>query len=141
MCVYPVVVDGEEIGKKYCASQIIDQRISESIHDFEDIENNSWIITLGATYREGNAPENNDFKILENNTQLISNFHCTFMYSPKNSCWFIKDGQYCGDEDRTQWIPSTNGTLINGGDIGENWHKLLSTDIVQVGETTLKFID
>lgn len=136
------VIDGEEQDRIYdigygLFKPLMEMRDDEIIH----LIKTKRILTLGVTFHEGIgiAPEN-DIKILENKTEFISNYHCTFMYSGKNQSWFVKDGQYRMKDDKLDWYPSSNGTYVNGELIEDKWEDVCPGDIIKVGETKLKVI-
>lgn len=85
-------------------------------------------------------PQANHIGIVENHTSYISRFHATIYRDRVHRKWLIIDGQTRMDVTNGQHRPSTNGTLVNGIEAGQQGVELHIGDIITLGDTTLKVI-
>jgi len=118
-----VVQNGEEIGRSYFISNLLEKKDSN-------------IITIGWFNEE--APFTNDIGIAENFTEYISNFHASMEYLTEENRFKIKDGQFRSKNGVNDWYRSTNGLLVNGKSIDQHGIVLNPEDIISIGDTTLK---
>ncbi|WP_409768793.1 protein kinase domain-containing protein [Thermaurantimonas sp.] len=85
-------------------------------------------------------PNANHIGIVEHHTSYISRFHATIYRDRVRRKWLISDGQTRMDVTNGQYRPSTNGTLVNGIEAGQQGVELHIGDIITLGDTTLKVI-
>lgn len=60
----------------------------------------------------------------------ISRIHCTLQYDGHGVC--LCDGRL---EPNGMMVPSTNGTLVDGGKLSSGWHRLDKEGVVQLGDS------
>lgn len=80
--------------------------------------------------------KDNDLVLLATADSYVSRYHFTLEKAADGSCWTIRDGQWVAAERR--WLPSTNGTYLNGTLVSPQGLKLFTGDIITVGEYKLK---
>ena len=68
-------------------------------------------------------------------TKYISRKHATLEKHDQD--WILRDGQW--DSILGDWKHSLNGTYVNSNEVGTNGVRLTSSDIIILGDTTLKF--
>jgi serine/threonine protein kinase len=110
------ILQGEEYGKTYNLSQIVDA--------------GRRILTIGR--QPGNA-----ITIKSDFSDFISRFHCTIERDPSSGQWVIRDGQW--RSEHRQWMNSTNGTYVNAKPVTGNGFYLRAGDIIAIGDVTIRF--
>ena len=115
-----IIKNGEEIGKAYDLTQLLNQK-------------NGEMLTLGRL--DIDDPTANDINIQETFSSYISRKHLTMKYL--NNQWNIRDGQELENE---KWKPSLNGTSTNDLRVSEEqFYSLKENDIIILaGDVTLK---
>lgn len=74
--------------------------------------------------------------VLAKNDNYLSRFHFTLERSADGTFWMIKDGQQ--NKIERCWVTSTNGTYINATPVPQSGIRILTGDIITVGETKIK---
>ncbi len=80
----------------------------------------------------------NHIEIREEYSAFISRFHATIELHP--GAWYLRDGQWQQAAGNWQWLPSKNGTYLNGVEVDSAGQLLHPGDVITVGNTTLKVI-
>lgn len=118
------VMNGDEPGRIYNLSR--------------DIDRNGGVLHVG--WFDFANPYDNDVAIVEKHTAYISRRHATIIKDYGRRQWLIMDGQTRPNHTNGAYKPSTNGTLVNSSDVGEQGHELKNGDIITLGDTTLKVV-
>jgi serine/threonine protein kinase len=116
------VLQGEEHGKVYGLQDLLK-------------EGRGTIVRIGRKDLE----VRNDIELKDDLNCYISRRHATLERGDSDT-WFIRDGQWIREGGRNTWKRSVNGTFLNGKEIDLNGARILSGDILTMGETTLKFM-
>ncbi len=119
------VQNGEEIGREYQITNLSRHLARRAI-------------TVGWFNEED--PFANDVGIAEQFTRYISSFHATLEFDPTSGHWVLRDGQFRTKDGVAGWHPSTNGTLLNGRRVGPRGEVLRPSDIIAIGDSTLKVL-
>lgn len=73
--------------------------------------------------------------IVETQSCYVSRHHCTIERNMEHGIkWFIRDGQWRDG----QWQESTNGTFVNGVNVGIYGCEIKDNDIISVGDVTMR---
>ncbi len=110
-----VISQGENLGRRYTLSYLLDGR-RRMLHVGREKDNDIVLPTTTDSY--------------------VSRYHFTLEKSADGSFWTIRDGQWAVAERR--WLPSTNGTYLNGTLVSPQGLKVFTGDIITVGEYKLK---
>ncbi|MBK8499610.1 MAG: protein kinase [Flavobacteriales bacterium] len=102
-----------------------------------DIRAHGDRLTIGWFDRDN--PRVNDIAVVERHTNYISRRHATLELIG-NGELLLRDGQLRAVDGRNDWHPSTNGTLVNGKEVGRSGAALRVDDIITLGDTTLKVV-
>ncbi len=108
------VMQGEEFGRIYRLTELL--------------EGGNSVITMG-------RGTGNKVHLLEQQSCYVSRNHCTLEYDVDDRQWFIRDGQWKGNEG---WCPSTNGTYVNSKQVSESGYFFQEGDIISVGDMKLR---
>ena len=115
------VMQGEDYGREY--------NLNTLLGDADE-----GLLLLGRY----NSDVRNDIALTETLSRYISRGHSTFEKSMDNHFWVIRDGQW-SSQQRT-WLPSLNGTYLNGEDVDNSGKPVFLNDIITIGNTTLKLV-
>ena len=119
-----MVMHGDEQGRVYNLSR----------------DTTSFGNTLTVGWYDRDNTQANHIAVVERHSNYISRKHATIEKDDAGRAWILRDGQIRNVDGRADWFPSTNGTLVNGKEVGRQGTILRVDDIVTLGDTTLKVV-
>jgi len=108
-------------------------------YDLTELLHRKQAYTLSVGRHSASERAVNDIEITEEISCYISRFHATLEFDVDAAQWYIRDGQWCTKDDRTDWFPSTNGVLVNARRVDAEGWPIGPGDIITLGDTTLRF--